>query len=419
MGTRKGQHITVKAGASSASSSSTDVSALSGLRVLEIGGQVSAAYAAKLLADLGADVIKVEPPEGDETRRVGPFPHDSQHLERSGLFLHLNTNKRGITLNLREGEGRDLLLQLAQRVNVVIETLPFGDLEALSLTPADFHKSNPKLIVTSLTRFGHTGPYREWHGYDITTGALGGICNYLGSVDRPLLVPPVQIVEYQSGLNAAVATMVGVLAGEEGQHIDISESDSWATIQNGMGVIEYIHGGRSFARIGRGVRGGPYPNAILPCKDGYVRAICIQRREWDQFLKVMGNPAWANDPRFMDRVQMNELYADELDAHLIEWMADKTREEIVRLCQDAGVPFAPVNTVQEVVEDSAYEQWFIEVDHPELSGAKQVAPPFSLSRTPAVIRRAAPLLGEQTPEVLSEIGIDAGALRSLRTRGIV
>ena len=389
-----------------------EAAALDGLRVLEVGGQVSAAYATRLLADLGAEVIKIEAPDGDDTRRAGPFPADTPHPERSGLFLHLNTNKRGITLNLAEPAGRDLLLRLVRDADVVIETLPPPLSVRWNLEPGDYHEANPELILTSLTRFGHTGPYRLHHGYDLTTGALGGICNYLGSVDRPLLVPPGYIVEYQSGLNAAVAAMIGVLAGAGGQHIDISEADTWATIQNGMGVIEFIHGGRAFARIGRGVRGGPYPNAILPCKDGYVRAICMQRREWDQFLNVMGNPEWAKDPRFQDRVRMNELYAEELDAHLIEWMADKPKAEIFRLCQDAGVPFGPVNTVQEIVEDPAFANWFTEVDHPEVPRSKQVAPPFFLSLTPASIRCPAPMLGQHNDEVLSRLGVDVPALRA-------
>jgi crotonobetainyl-CoA:carnitine CoA-transferase CaiB-like acyl-CoA transferase len=395
------------------------VTALSGLRVLEVGGLVSAAYATRLLADLGADVVKVESPDGDETRRIGPFPGEMPHPERSGLFLHLNTNKRAVTLNLSETSGRRLLLELSREADVVIETLPLELSEKWELRPSDFHAANPDLIVTSLTRFGHTGPYRAHHGYDLTTGALGGICNYLGSVGRPLLAPPGHIVEYESGLNAAVATMIGLLADVGGQHIDISESDSWATIQNGMGVIEFIHGGRAFARIGRGVRGGPYPNAILPCKDGYVRAICIQRREWDQFLEVLGNPEWANDPRFQDRIKMNELYADELDGHLIEWMADKTKEEIFVLCQNAGVPFGPVNTIQEIVEDPAFESWFMEIDHPEVPRSRQVAPPFFLSATPATIRRPAPLLGQHNAEVLSSLGIGTEALGALRAGGII
>ena len=378
--------------------------ALSGLRVLEVGGQVSAAYATRLLADLGADVIKVEPPDGDETRRIGPFPEDAPHAEKSGLFLHLNANKRGITLNLRDTSGRSSLLRLSREADIVIATLPPLLSEEWKLSPGDFHAANPDLIVTSLTRFGYSGPYRAHRGYDITTGALGGICNYLGSVGRPLLAPPTNIVEYESGLNAAVATMIGVLAGVGGQFIDISEADSWATIQNGMGVIEFIHGGRSFARIGRGVRGGPYPNAILPCKDGYIRAICMQRREWDQFLAVMGNPDWAKDPRFQDRVKMNELYAEELDGHLIRWMADKTKDEIFRLCQDAGVPFGPVNSVQEIVDDPAFGDWFTEVDHPMVPRSRQVAPPFFLSLTPATIRRPAPLLGQHNAEILSSLG---------------
>jgi len=374
--------------------------ALSGLTVLEVGGRISGAYASKLLADLGCEVIKVEPPAGDDTRYVGPYPGDVADVERSGLFLHLNANKRGVVLDPGRERDREALLGLVARANVVIDTFPLDTAGQYRLTPADYEAVNSNLIVVSVTPFGHTGPYRSWKGYDITTGAFGGICTHLGSEGRYLLGAPLAIVEYQSGLNAAVAALIGVLAGAGGQHVDISESDVWATVQNGMGVIEYIYGGRAFARIGRGVHGGPYPNTILPCADGYVRAIAIQRREWNRFVELMGNPKWAEDDRFQDRALMNERHWEELDGHLKAWMAGKTKQEIFEKCQQAKIPFAPVNTIRDILEDPSFSRWWEEVDHSVAGPIRQSRPPYELSVTPAKIRKGAPRLGEDNEELL-------------------
>jgi crotonobetainyl-CoA:carnitine CoA-transferase CaiB-like acyl-CoA transferase len=375
--------------------------ALAGLTILEVGGRVSGSYATKLLADLGGDVIKVEHPRGDDARSAGPYPGDVEDPERSGLYLHLNANKRGITLDLESDRDRKTLLELAATADIVIDTFPPSKGVQHGASPTQYLAANGQLIVTSVTPFGHTGPYRYWKGYDITTAALGGVCNYLGAVGRHLLVPPHGIVEYQSGLNAAAASLIGVLAEAGGQHIDISESDVWATIENGMGVIEYIYGGRAFARIGRGVRGGPYPNAILPCRDGFVRAIAIQRREWNRFVEVMGNPDWAADNRFQDRVRMNEIYWEELDGYLKAWMADKSKKQIFDICQQASVPFAPVNNVGDILEDPAFDHWWEEVDHPRAGRIRQSRPPYELSVTPARVRKGAPMLGEDNDEILN------------------
>ena len=376
--------------------------ALGGLRVLEVGGRISGSYATKLLADLGCEVIKVEPPDGEDTRYVGPYPGDVQDIEKSGLFLHLNANKRGVVLDLARNEDRMALLRQAKEADLVLDTLPPVVGEEYRLTPSHYEAANARLVVTSITPFGHTGPYRAWKGYDITTGALGGECTYLGAEDRYLIGAPLAIVEYQSGLNAAVASLVALLSGAGGQHIDISESDVWATIENGMGVIEYIYGGRAFARIGRGVHGGPYPNTILPCADGFVRAIAIQRREWNRFVELMGNPKWAEDERFQDRVRMNELYWEELDGHLKAWMAEKSKQEIFEICQQARVPFAPVNTIRDILEDPAFAQWWEYVDHPVAGRIRQSRPPYELSATPARVRKGAPRLGEDGNELLAQ-----------------
>jgi crotonobetainyl-CoA:carnitine CoA-transferase CaiB-like acyl-CoA transferase len=277
---------------------------------------------------------------------------------------------------------------------------------------------NPRLIMVSLTPFGATGPYRDWHGYDINTGALGGINYYLGETDGGPLMPPYAIGEYEAGVNAAVAALVAVVTEAEGQHYDLAEADCWGMIQTGLAVVEYIFGGRLFERRGGGVRGGAYPNALFRCKDGLVRIICVQRREWLRFLELMGNPAWADDPRFQDRVQMNELYADELNGLVEQWMAAYTKEEVFAMCRDAGVPCGPLYGIDDVVEHPQLGTWLAEVDHPEVNGVRQAGAPYRLSETPVAVRRGAPRLGEHTGEALAAIGIEGEALESLRAAGV-
>jgi formyl-CoA transferase len=216
-----------------------------------------------------------------------------------------------------------------------------------------------------------------------------------------------------------VAILVGIVSETRGQLIDISESDCWAMIQTGLSVVEYIFGGRLFERQGSGRSGGPYPYALLRCKDGMMRIITIQRREWRRLLEVMGNPAWADDPRFQDRTKMTELYADELDALIEDWMKDKTKEEIFQLCREGGVPCAPTYTIDEVLAHPELSKWFVEVDQPGVGGIVQAGFPYDLSETPARIERAAPRLGEHTSSVLSEIGVDDETLGRLRAASIV
>lgn len=382
--------------------------ALEGLRVVEVGGSTSSAYAGKLLADLGADVVKVEQPgTGDPSRHDGPFHGGVAHPERSGTFLYLNANKRSVAIDIDDDDGLETLVGLCGAADVVVLSSRPSLATARRVPFELLAERNPGLIMATITPHGLTGPYADWHGYDLNTGALGGICGYLGDEGRPLLIPPGSIGELQAGLNAVIPILVSVLAGIEGQHIDISESDCWATVQNGIGIVEYVFGGRLFARRGTAVKSGPYPNAMFHCKDGVIRVMAMQRREWERFLHVIGDPAWADDPRFQDRIKMNELYSDELDAHLEAWMRDKTKEEIFTMCRDAGVPCGPLYTVEDLVEHPELGKLFVEVEHPDAGAVVQAGFPYTLPASPATIRRPAPRLGEHTEEVLREVGMMA------------
>ena len=382
---------------------------LDGIRVIELGDYVSAAYATKLLADLGAEVIKVERPgRGDESRHYGPFPGDEPDLERSGLFLYLNMNKLGVSLDPDSASGKGAIRELVRAADVVVENYGPSVAEGSGLTYGQLREVNPALIMLSLSPYGHTGPYRDYKGYEINTASLGGIVIQLGLPGRPPLNAPQLIGHLQVAVTGALAAMIALVTRDlygVGQHIDLAESDSWATFHTGLGIVQWLFGLRTWQRHGRRFLGGAYPNAILPCRDGDVRLQAITRREWERVLEMMGNPEWGRDPRFQDRIAMNELYADELDGLIGAWLGERTKGELLREFYDHGVPSTPVNNVADFVHDPHLKarDFFIEVEHPRAGVLRYPGKPYHLSETPGVAPRPAPLLGQHNEVVLGDL----------------
>ena len=402
------------------------IQALAGMRVIEVGNSVSAAYAAKLLADLGAQVIKVEPPgTGDSSRRHGPFPEDVPDQEKSGLFLYLNMNKLGVTLDLRQASGRGILRELVRCSDILIENYMPSEAEELGLCYAGLREANPPLIMASITPYGQSGPYRDYKGHEINTAALGGVVMQLGLPGHPPLNPPQMLGHYQAAVTGAMAVTIAVVTRDimgTGQHIDLAEADSWATFHTGVGIVQWLFGVRSTVRHGRRVLGGAYPNTILPCKDGEIRLQAMTRREWDRILKMMGHPQWGQDPRFEDRIKMNELYADELDGLIGSWLKERTKKELMQLFYEHGVPFTHVNDVADFVNDAHLEErgFFIDVDHPAVGRLKYPGKPYHLSKTPWAVRRPAPLLGEHNDKVYRHLlGYDHASLVRLGQAGVI
>lgn len=402
--------------------------ALSGLKVIEYGQFYSAAYCAKLMGDLGAEVIKVEPPEGDESRRHGPFPDDIPHPEKSGLFLYLNANKLGITLNVRNAKGRQMLLDLLKRSDVFVENNPPKVMAELGLDYPSLSRLSPSLIVTSITPYGQTGPYRDWKGYDINSSGLGGISYSVGDPQREPLNLPVSQSHVQGAVHAASATMVALLARQatgKGQHVDVAEANVWAAFHGGQGVYSYVFEGRVRKRSGHRTPGF-YPYTILPCKDGYVSMIAGRGHQWKRFLELVGGgevPEWySRDPRFRDRLEMSWKYANELDSLLAPWLMKHTKKEIFNLCQERRIPFTPVNTIEEVVNEPHLNDrgFFVEINHPGAGRFKYPGPPYRLSETPWRVERPAPLLGEHNEEIYCKrLGYSREELIRLRGAGII
>ena len=237
-------------------------SLLEGLNILELGGGLAAPYCGKLLADMGAQVIKIETPgTGDSSRQYGPFLNDEPHRERSGLYLYLNANKKGITLNLETPTGRSILRDLVSQSDALVHNLPVADLEQLGMQYSQLSQTNPQLIMASITPFGLDGPYRDYKAYDINLAAAGGICEGLGEAGREPLTFGTPEVGYFSGLAAASSIVLALLARESsgGQHIDIAEVESLAGIYNGPEALMAVYQWRVTRRTGHHAPGLSLP----------------------------------------------------------------------------------------------------------------------------------------------------------------
>ncbi|MFH1486590.1 MAG: CoA transferase [Chloroflexota bacterium] len=399
---------------------------LEGLKVIEYGSFISAPYAAKLMADMGAEVIKVEEPGiGDESRHYGPFPQDVPNPERSGLFLNLNTSKLGITLNVKNRTGRKLLEKLLKEADVFVYNYANKEMSALGLGYEELKELNPRLIVAAISPFGATGPYKDYKGHAINSCAFSGVSDEIGNPDREPLNLPLSICDYQAAMAATSAVLIALFYREKsgrGQFVDVSEADVMATIQREGVWPAYFSLGKVHKRSGFRRSGHLYPHTILPCKDGHMCLIAVEGRQYKRFIEVMGNPEWSNNPRYRDRWKISEEYAEEVDALLAPWLMSHTKKEIFDVCMENRIPFAPVRTIDEVVNDDHLKarDFFVEIDHPEAGKLKYPGLPYKFSSTPMRITQPAPLLGEHNEAIFCErLGYAREDLARMRTEGVI
>jgi len=404
---------------------SSSHSALAGIKVLEYGHLISAPYCAKLMADLGAEVIKVEvPPEGDEARRYGPFPNDVPHPEKSGLFLYLNANKQGITLNPQHPEGAVLFRELAGWADLLIEDWPPGFLAGAGLSYEGLGEVNPRLIMTSITPFGQTGPYAGFKAHSLNVCHGAGVAKGIGSPGREPLAAPGQQSHFFGALNAAAASMVALWEREssgQGQYLDISEADCWAMLFNGVWYSKYLYAHEEVTRLGHRSSLPVYPWAVLRCKDGFISATAPEEAQWQRLVNLMGNPEWAQDPRFEKGAKRSQ-HADELDGLIESWFASRTKAEIFQACQERNIPFSPIQDIREVVECPHLKErkYFVQMQHPQAGEITCPGPPYKLSETPWELRRRAPLLGEHNEEIFRGLlGYSPKDLARWRQEGVI
>lgn len=399
--------------------------ALSGLKVIEFGDLVSAPYCGKLMADLGAEVIKIEAPGiGDESRRRKPFAGEKAGIERSGLFAYLNANKFGITLDPGTDKGKAIFEALINDADILVESNLPKEMAALGLDYGSLEKINPRLIMTSITPFGQTGPYRNYKATELNLYHGGGFGFLTTAVREEPIPSPVKAGGRQAlfgaGLSGAVAGLCGVFARGnigEGQQVDISIQEcltgqyesaimQWTCNENEMGgVTDLII----------------MPITPLPCKDGYVFLMCVQEHEYDNFVKVMGNPEWADNELFEDRFSRAE-YADALLIFITEWAEQYTKEEIFRMGQNGDVPIAPAYSPKEIVDSEHLNAraYFVDIDHPEIGRARYPGAPYRFSETQWRIVRRAPLLGEHNEDIFcGRLGHSRQELEEMKANGII
>ena len=403
---------------------------LAGIKVVEYGDLVTAPYASKLLADLGATVIKIEAPHtGDRSRAVGPYPGDRPDAEQSGLFIYLNAKKRGVTLDLTSATGRGILDRLVADADVLIENAEPSDYARMGLAPERLRGVNGNLIHLSITPFGHEGPYSADKGYALNAEAMSGAVLGIGAADREPLPLPDFLSDSFTGAVGAMSCMLAITSVESaddgaggGEWIDLSSANAWMTFQTGTGVVSWLFGSRRTMREGRRHLGGPYPYTIMPCKDGEFRLIAMTKREWNRFVDVMGTPEWSKDERFQDRIKMNELYADELDALIEPWFAERTKAELFEQFYEGGVPFTPVLDFGDVMADPqlSARDFFVEAEQPGVGTLALPGTPYHFSEAEPAAWRPAPALGQHNSEVFcEELGIEPSELLALAQAGVV
>ena len=402
---------------------------LDAIKVVELGQYISGPYCGMLLSGLGARVSKIEEPAvGDISRRCGPFPSDSPHIDKSGLFHYLNRNKHGITLDIRKPAGREVLLELIKDADVLVEDMLPKAARSLKLDYEELKKANPGLIVVSITPFGQTGPYKDYKAYAINASALGGMSTIVGEPQREPLTPPFSLGNFQTGIIGANAVMFALMARRKdgkGQQVDIAEAESWAIFHTGNVVSAFIYSGRKRTRTGHRTY-APYPYTLLPCKDGYVSMIALRGSEWKRFLEIVGDgkvPEWyASDQRFKDRSKAGMEYADVLDSLLSPWLMSHTRQEIFSRCREKHVPFTPVRNMDEVVNCDHLNdrQYFETIQFPDADPFKCPGSPLRFSESGWDLNQRAPSLAEHNYRVYCEhLGYSKDRMEQLEKMGVV
>jgi CoA:oxalate CoA-transferase len=397
--------------------------ALEGLKVLEYCDMVAGPYCGKLLADLGAESIKIEQPlAGDRARHRGPFAGDEPHPDKSGLFLYLNTNKLGITLDPTTATGRRIFLELAKDVDILIEDHLPGRMSDLGLSYDTLAAANPGLVMVSVTPFGQDGPYSRYNCYTLNLHHVSAhstqffVARFDDSGREP--VPPGgHAGEYDGGLNAAIAAMAalfGRMLTGEGQYVDVSKQEGLLGLER-VDICRFADGDSIIARFGMQIGG------LMACKDGFVILTMPQDHQWVGLVEAMGSPEWARKEEYATEMGRAQNH-DDIQPRVEAWALQFTKDEIYRICQDHSVPLGPVRSTAEVFEwQQARERGFFqEVDHPVAGRFYYPTAGYKLSATPWRADRPAPLLGQHNEEIYcGRLGYSKEDLARLRADGVI
>jgi crotonobetainyl-CoA:carnitine CoA-transferase CaiB-like acyl-CoA transferase len=377
---------------------------LDNVRVVECGDGVAAAFATKLMALLGANVIKVEPPDGDRTRLRGPYFNDRIDRENSGLFLYLNADKSGVTLDLRSDSDRAKLDELLASADILIHNFPPYERPALRMESAAIHAAHPHLIVTGISAFGDYGPRANWRAYELNVVHAGGVAA-LGplSSKRPDL-PPLKLyghqAEFQAGNHAAFVTLAAWfnrIQGGAGQTAEISAQECLAAMLE-LSFLFYTYMGLRTSRLGGRLIG---PWRMFDCRNGKLLLACVEEHQWQSLIELMGNPEWAHEEIFKDRLRRGRN-SDALCALMEEWFSQWDVTELFHTCQQRRIPAAPVNRMADLFADRHLRErrFFCCLPLRDPRYHVEVASmPFKASDMGWRLERPAPLLGEHNAQV--------------------
>lgn len=403
---------------------------LSNIRVLDLSRILAGPWAAQYLADLGAEVIKVERPVvGDDARHYGPpYVKDADGNPTSENFFHLSCNrgKMSITVDISKPEGQEIIRKIAADSDVLVENFKFGDLARYGLDYDTLHALNPRLIYCSITGFGQTGPYRKRPGYDAVFQGMSGLMSVTGYPDDvagggPMKVGP-SIVDIITGLNAVIGIVSALYNRDrnngQGQHVDLALFDS-AVAALSHYVQIYLSSGTPPGRRGTQGNGG-VPSQMFLCREGGLMLTAGNDKQFRCLCEAIGHPEMMTDPRFKDGPTRIK-HRDALSAELQDIFLQKLPEEWLPALEAAGVPSGPIYNFEQVFNDPQIidRGMKVTVKHPHNDAVDLVGNPLKFSETPITDYRAPPLLGEHTTEILERFGVDRHTQSELKAKGII
>ena len=396
----------------------TDTTALEGVKVLDLTQIMAGPYCTMMLADMGADVVKVEKPNGgDDTRRMGPPFIEGE----SAAFLGINRNKRSVVVDLRSDDGREIVLDMAREYDALVQNFRPGSLERMGLGYDQVRELNPSMVYCTISGFGVTGPYATRGGFDLVTQGMSGLMSVTGHPGSPPTKVGVPLCDLNAGMFAAIGILtayINRLRTGQGQHVDTSLLEA--------GIAYTFWESAMYFATGEvpGPKGSAHrltaPYQAFETSDGYVNIGAANQANWERLCTAVERDELASDPRFVEpRDRMNNL--DELIATLEQTFSQQSSEYWLNRLEDAGVPAGPIYNIEQVYQDpqARAREMVVETEHPVAGRTSNIGIPIKLSETPGRFRRPAPTLGQHTDEVLKQLGRSDDDIAALRSQGVV
>jgi len=391
---------------------------LDDLFVVDLSRILSGPICTMLMGDMGADVIKIEPPPtGDDSRQWGP-----PFVGGISTYFHsINRNKKSVGLNLKAKEGQEVLWKMIERADVVIENFRPGVLDRLGFGYKAVSKVNPRIVYCSISGFGQTGPYRNRPGYDVIAQGESGVMDLTGMPDGPPVKLGASLADIVTGLYAFQGILLALLSRYrtgKGQYVDISLLDSMVSTLTYHALI-YFNTGRSSKRMGTR-HPSIVPYECFQAKDGFVNIAVTNEKQWVHFCKVLGFPEIATDPRF-EKMKDRLAHYDELKVLMDGVISKWTRAEVMHRMSEVGIPSGPINTVAEIMEDPQMKarEMVYELIHPEYGPLRVLGIPIKLSDTPGALETAPPRFGQHNREILTRLGYDDAAIAGLQKHEVI